>query len=65
VTVVVIGLLLLMLVISGIGKVGGHVALVHAGGYVGLVVAFGAAYIACAELLEAVYGRSILPLKPL
>ena len=65
VTNVVIGLLLLMLVVSGIGKTGGSVALVHCGGYVGLVVALGTAYIACAELLEAVCGRSILPLKPL
>ena len=65
VTNVVMGLLLVMLVVSGIGKTGGSVALVHCGGYVGLVVALGTAYIACAELLSAVHGRSILPLKEL
>ncbi len=65
VTNIVIGLLLLMLVVSGIGKTGGYVTLVHCGGYVGLVVALGTAYIACAELLAAMHGRSILPLKEL
>jgi succinate-acetate transporter protein len=34
---------------------------VEAGGYMGLVVAFLAAYLSCAELCEATYQRSVLP----
>jgi succinate-acetate transporter protein len=64
VTSIVFGLLLVMLVVSGIGNVDANPTLIHWGGYLGLVDAAGAAYIACAEFAEDLWGRSILPLKP-
>lgn len=39
--------------------------MIHWGGYVGLVTAAGAAYVGLAEVLSEMYGRSILPLRPL
>jgi succinate-acetate transporter protein len=38
---------------------------VETGGYTGLVVAFLAAYLSCAEFCEASYKRSVLPVWPL
>jgi uncharacterized protein len=38
---------------------------VHAGGYLGLVAAALAAYLSCAEVCEATYKRSVLPVWPL
>ena len=43
----------------------GSTGLVHAGGYLGLVVAALAAYLSCAELCEAAYKRAVLPVWPL
>ncbi|MGA2927601.1 MAG: acetate uptake transporter [Solirubrobacteraceae bacterium] len=64
VTSIVFGLLLAMLIVSAIGNAGADPTLIHWGGYLGLVDAAGAAYIACAEFMQDLYGRSILPLKP-
>jgi hypothetical protein len=43
----------------------GNSGLVKAGGWLGLVVAFLAAYLSFAEVCEASYGRAVLPLGPL
>ena len=44
---------------------GGNLTVVHAGGYLGLVAAALAAYLSCAEVCEATYKRSVLPVLPL
>ena len=51
--------------ILGAGNYGASTGLVHAGGYLGLVVAALAAYLSCAELCEAAYKREVLPVWPL
>lgn len=51
--------------VLGAGNYGASTALVHAGGYLGLIVAALAAYLSCAELCEAAYKREVLPLWPL
>ena len=43
------------------GNYGARTGLVHLGGYLGLVTAALAGYWPCAEVCEAAYGRSILP----
>jgi succinate-acetate transporter protein len=48
-----------------IGNYGAHTTLIHWGGYLGLVTAALAGYLACAEVCEASYGRSVLPIWPL
>jgi succinate-acetate transporter protein len=63
VTTAVFGLLLAMLIVSGIGNIDDSTTLIHWGAYLGLIDAAGAAYIACAEFLQDLHGRSILPLK--
>jgi uncharacterized protein len=47
------------------GNDGARTGLVHLGGYLGLVTAALARYLACADVCEAAYGRSILPVWPL
>jgi uncharacterized protein len=51
--------------VLGAGNYSGSSLTVEAGGYMGLVVAALAAYLSCAELCEAAYKRSVLPLFPL
>jgi uncharacterized protein len=51
--------------VLGIGTYAGIAGLVKTGGYLGLAVAALAAYLSFAEVCEASYGRSILPLWPL
>lgn len=51
--------------VLGAGNYGGSTALVHAGGYLGLIVAAMAAYLSCAELCEAAYKHAVLPVWPL
>jgi succinate-acetate transporter protein len=51
--------------VLGAGNYGGSGLTVEVGGYMGLVVAFLAAYLSCAELCEASYKRSVLPVWPL
>jgi uncharacterized protein len=57
-----LGLLAATLFVLGAGNYTGHGLTVEIGGYMGLVVAFLAAYLSCAELCEASYKRSVLPL---
>jgi succinate-acetate transporter protein len=47
--------------VLGAGNYGASTSLVHAGGYLGLIVAALAAYLSCAELCEAAYRRAVLP----
>ena len=51
--------------VLGAGNWGGNLTVVHAGGYLGLVAAALAAYLSCAEVCEATYKRSVLPVWPL
>ena len=53
------------LFVRGAGNYYGSGLTVETGGYMGLVVAALAAYIGCAELCEAAYKRTVLPLFPL
>ena len=62
VVVVAIGILTAALFVLGAGNYTGNGLTVEIGGYMGLVVAFIAAYLSCAELCEASYKRSVLPL---
>ena len=60
-----ISLLFLLLTITyillGIGNSGASSGMVHAGGYVGIATGAVALYIACADIMQAVYKRSVLP----
>jgi uncharacterized protein len=49
----------------GAGNYGAHTTLIHWGGYLGLVAAACAFYLALAELCEFSYGRAVLPVWPL
>jgi len=62
VVVTAVGLLVATLFVLGAGNYSGSGFTVEVGGYMGLVVAFMAAYLSCAELCEASYKRSVLPL---
>ena len=53
------------LFVLGAGNYYGSGLTMETGGYMGLVVAARAAYISCAELCEASYKRTVLPLFPL
>lgn len=53
------------LFVLGVGNYYGSGLTIETGGYMGLGVAALAAYISCAELCEATYKRSVLPLWPL
>ena len=63
--VVALGLLAATLFVLGAGNYSGNSLTIEWGGYMGLVVAFLAAYLSCAELCEASYKRSVLPVWPL
>ena len=65
VVVVSLGLLAATLFVLGAGNYSGNGLTIEWGGYMGLVVAFLAAYLSCAELCEASYKRSVLPVWPL
>jgi succinate-acetate transporter protein len=52
-------------ILLGIGNSGADESIVKAGGWAGLVTAALAWYAALGELLEASYGRAVLPLIPL
>jgi len=49
-------------VLLGIGNSGANMSIVHVGGYVGIATGAVAFYIACANIMEAVYGHSVLPI---
>ena len=57
--------LLVTFILLGAGNYGAHTTLIHWGGYLGLLTAALAGYLACAEVCEASYGREVLPLWPL
>jgi uncharacterized protein len=61
VTSVALFVLMLTFFLLAIGNYGGHITVVHWGGYLGLVTAALAGYLACAEVCEAAYARSVLP----
>jgi len=63
--VVSLGLLAATLFVLGAGNYSGNSLTIEWGGYMGLVVAFLAAYLSCADLCEASYKRSVLPVWPL
>jgi len=54
-------LLTLTFVFLGIGNSGGNASMIHIGGYVGLATGLLALYIATADIMQAVYKRSVLP----
>jgi uncharacterized protein len=54
-------LLTITFILLGIGNSGGHSGIVHAGGYFGIATGAVALYIATADIMEAVYKRSVLP----
>jgi succinate-acetate transporter protein len=54
-------LLTVTFVLLGIGNSGGTASMVHAGGYFGIATAAVALYIMTADIMKAVYGRSVLP----
>jgi uncharacterized protein len=65
VVVVALAGLAATLFVLGAGQYSGNGLTIETGGYMGLVVAFLAAYLSCAELCEASYKRTVLPLFPL
>jgi hypothetical protein len=54
-------LLTVTFILLGIGNSGGSSSMVHAGGYVGIATGAVALYIATADIMQAVYKRSVLP----
>ncbi len=54
-------LLTITYVLLGIGNSGADSGMIHAGGYVGIATGAVALYIACADIMQAVYKRSVLP----
>jgi uncharacterized protein len=62
IVVTALALLAATLFLLGAGKYGADSALVKAGGYLGFVAALEAAYLSCAELCEAAYKRTVLPI---
>ncbi len=55
-------LLTITFILLGIGNAGGTSSMVHAGGWFGIVTAAVALYIMTADVMKAVYKRSVLPL---
>ncbi len=54
-------LLTVTFILLGIGNSGNSSGMIHAGGYVGIATGAVALYIACADIMQAVYKRSVLP----
>ena len=54
-------LLTVTFILLGIGNSGDSSSMIHAGGYVGIATGAVALYIACADIMQAVYKRSVLP----
>ena len=65
VVVTALAVLAATLFVLGAGKYAGNSGLIHAGGYLGFVAAAEAAYLSCAELCQATYQRTVLPIWPL
>jgi uncharacterized protein len=62
VTNVALFVLMLTFFLLAIRNDGHHITVIHWGGYLGLITAALAGYLACAEVCEAAYGRSVLPI---
>jgi uncharacterized protein len=54
-------LLTITFILLGIGNSGNDSGIIHAGGYVGIATGAVALYIATADIMQAVYERSVLP----
>jgi len=65
VVVLALAILVLTFFFLGAGNYGAHITLIHWGGYFGVAAAACAFYLALAELCEASYGRTVLPVWPL
>ena len=62
IVVTALAILAVTLFLLGAGHYAGNTGLIHAGGYLGLLVAVEAAYLSCAELCQAAYKRDVLPI---
>jgi succinate-acetate transporter protein len=51
--------------VLGIGNAGAHTDIIKLGGYIGLVTAVVAWYASFAEVTNATFGRTVLPVRPL
>jgi uncharacterized protein len=65
VVVAALAVLTATLFLLGGGNYGAHTSLIHWGGYLGILVAAMAFYLATSELAEEVYERPVLPVWPL
>jgi succinate-acetate transporter protein len=65
IVVAALSTLLVTFILLGAGNYGADTTVIHWGGYLGIVTAALAGYLACAEVCEASYGRSVLPVFPL
>jgi uncharacterized protein len=54
-------LLTVTFILLGIGNSGATNSIIHAGGFVGIATGAVALYIACADIMQAVYKRPVLP----
>ncbi len=54
-------LLTVTFILLGIGNSGASSSMIHAGGFVGIATGAVALYIACADIMQAVYKRPVLP----
>jgi succinate-acetate transporter protein len=68
-TTAAVALVLLLLTITyvllGIGNSGGNESIIHIGGYVGIATAIVAWYTSMAAVVNATWGRTVLPVVPL
>ncbi len=62
VVVVALADLVAVFAVLGAGNYNGTAGLIKTGGWLGLVAAALAAYLSCAELCQATYGREVLPI---
>jgi succinate-acetate transporter protein len=58
-------LLAVTFIVLGIGNAGAHSGIVKAGGWIGLATALAAWYASFAEVTNATFGRTVLPVRPL
>ncbi len=64
-SVIALTTLTVTLFLLAAGNYGASSSLLHAGGYLGIILAGMATYMGAAEIMEYSYGRSVLPLGPL
>jgi uncharacterized protein len=61
----VLVLLALTFLVLGVGNAGAHSGIVKVGGWIGLAAALAAWYASFAEVTNATFGRTVLPVRPL